>query len=272
MNPTAQQTVISSDGTPIGFEVSGSGPVLITVHGGTADRSRWNTVAPLLARHFTVWAVDRRGRGLSGDATTYSLEAEAEDIRTLVREAGPGSVLLAHSYGATCAMAAASELHDLAALVLYEPAFETPGHVIVDEETFREVESLLAADDRDQALTLFFRRIIGLPDEMIDAMRPTPIWAARLAAAHTMPREGRSAQGFQVDAEKLRGLGYPVLVLRGTESPAWLRSAAAAASEAIPGSSLVELEGQAHMAMDTAPDSFVREVVSFLRRSEVPLS
>lgn len=265
-------SVRSADGTTIGYEASGTGPVLVAVHGGTADRTRWAAVGSLLARHFTVWAIDRRGRGASGDGTSYSLEREAEDLIALVEAAGPDASVLAHSYGATVALAAARELSGVEGLVLYEPALETPGHTIVDEETFAQVEALLDQNAREEALTLFFRQVIGLPDHMIEAMRPTPTWTARLAAVHTLTREGRAAQAFRPHREGMAALPFPVLVLRGTESPGWLRAAAVAAHEAIPGSRLVDLDGQAHMAMDTAPETFAREVVGFLKRSRAALA
>lgn len=264
--------VRSGDGTTIGYEISGEGPVLVAVHGGTADRTRWDAQRPLLGAHFTLWAVDRRGRGLSGDRSSYCLEREADDLAAVVEAAGPEAFVLAHSYGATVALAAARELHGLGGLVLYEPAVETPGHVIVDEETFAQVEALLDEDAREEALTLFFRRVIGLPHHMIEAMRSTPVWAARLAAVHTLTREGRAAQAFCLDREALGALPFPVLVLRGTQSPEWLQAAAASTHDAIPGSRLVDLDGQAHMAMDTAPETFAREVTSFLQRSRATLA
>lgn len=258
--------VQSADGTEIGYEVLGTGRRLIAVHGGTADRSRWTAVAPLLAAHHEVWLVDRRGRGLSGDAPDggYGLDREAQDLIALVRAAGPGTVVLAHSAGATIALQAAPFLPDAAALVLYEPAFATPGNPVVDEVTFAAFEQLHDAGDREGALTLFFRRVIGLPDLAIDAMRGTPVWEARLAAVHTLTREGRAVGSFELGPE-LADLPSPVLLLAGTESPAFLRAATTAAHAAIPGSAYAELDGQAHMAMDTAPELFVRTVLDFVR-------
>lgn len=263
MDATTYGTVVSDDGTRIGYDVSGDGPVIVAVHGGTADRTRWHVVGPLLARQHTLWAVDRRGRGLSGDADRYDIEREADDVVALVEAAGPGSVLLAHSYGGTVALAAAARLTGIAGVVLYEPALETPGNSLVDDATFAEIKGLVEAEDREGALALFFRRVIGLPESAIDAMRPTPVWAARVAAVHTMVREGYAARAFALDRTALAALAFPVLVLRGTESPAWLVAAADAVHGAIPGSRLVELDGQGHMAMDTAPDLFAREVLAF---------
>ena len=36
------------------------------VHGTCADHSAWENVVPLLADRFTIYAMDRRGRGASG--------------------------------------------------------------------------------------------------------------------------------------------------------------------------------------------------------------
>ncbi len=67
------------------------------VHGATADHSRWVPVLPALEEHFTVLAIDRRGRGRSGDADVYALERECEDVAAVVEWAGDGVSVLGHS-------------------------------------------------------------------------------------------------------------------------------------------------------------------------------
>ena len=71
--------VVSEDGTPIAVWRSGEGPPLVLIHGAAADHNRWAPVLPALEERFTVFAVDRRGRGRSGDAPDYALEREYED-------------------------------------------------------------------------------------------------------------------------------------------------------------------------------------------------
>ena len=73
-------TVTSADGTPIAYERTGSEPPLVLVHGMTADHTRWEPVRPAFEEQFTVYAIDRRGRGGSGDAAEYELEREIEDV------------------------------------------------------------------------------------------------------------------------------------------------------------------------------------------------
>jgi pimeloyl-ACP methyl ester carboxylesterase len=76
--------VRSKDGTLIAYERSGTGPALVLVHGTTADQKRWASVLPMLEQQLTVYAVDRRGRGQSGDSAVYSIEREYEDIAAVV--------------------------------------------------------------------------------------------------------------------------------------------------------------------------------------------
>lgn len=76
--------VTSTDGTRIGFSSSGSGPPLLLVHGGLGDRTRWEALLPYLEPHLRVHAMDRRGRGLSGDPPEYALEREYEDVAAVV--------------------------------------------------------------------------------------------------------------------------------------------------------------------------------------------
>ena len=54
--------VTSSDGTPIAFERLGDGPPVILVCGATCDRALMHPTAEELAKHFTVFNYDRRGR------------------------------------------------------------------------------------------------------------------------------------------------------------------------------------------------------------------
>jgi hypothetical protein len=46
-------------------------------HGSFDDHNVWAPVLPAFEERFTVYAVDRRGRGGSGDGIGYSLESEA---------------------------------------------------------------------------------------------------------------------------------------------------------------------------------------------------
>jgi pimeloyl-ACP methyl ester carboxylesterase len=56
-----------------------------------------------LEKYFTVYAVDRRGRGESGDGSNYAIEREFDDVAAVVDPIGNGVDLLGHS-SALCAL------------------------------------------------------------------------------------------------------------------------------------------------------------------------
>ena len=255
-------TATSADGSTIGFERLGDGPPLVAVHGASADRTRWAPVRDELATSFELFLVDRRGRGLSiaEAAGPYDLAREGEDIAAVLAAAGRPALLVGHSYGAIVSIEAALRSDLVAALVLYEPAAATPGHVPIADEVLDRFDALLDDGDQVGALELFFAEVVGLPSAAIDEMRGTPIWEARLAAVHTIPREARAANAVDLSATRLAPIQVPTTVLMGTDTAPWLQAAARAAHAALPGSRFVELEGQGHMAIDLAPDRFIEEV------------
>jgi len=62
------------------YQRSGSGAPLVLVHGTGGFSTRWKPILPALEKYFTVYAVDRRGRGESGDRSNYAIEREFDDV------------------------------------------------------------------------------------------------------------------------------------------------------------------------------------------------
>jgi pimeloyl-ACP methyl ester carboxylesterase len=85
--PPAPKALIAkaADGTPLAYEVAGSGPALILIHGGGQTRRSWNQLGYVdrLAKRFTVITMDMRGTGDSGKPTKaddYTLERVTGDV------------------------------------------------------------------------------------------------------------------------------------------------------------------------------------------------
>src|SRR5919112_6823061 len=260
----SQETGPSVDGTPIAYWRSGEGPPLVLVHGTAADHSRWASVLPAFEQRFTVYAIDRRGRGGSGDSNDYAVEREFEDVAAVVDSLGESAVLLGHSYGALCALETALLTRNVRKLVLYDPGIEVVGEEIYPHEVIERLEALLRARDRDGVVATTMREVAGLPLETVEYMRSQPVWQARVDAAHTIPRELRAVKAYRLDPERFGDLGVPTLLLSGGDSPAALRKAAEAVDEMLPDSRLVVMPGQGHAAMDTGTDLFTTKVLRFL--------
>jgi pimeloyl-ACP methyl ester carboxylesterase len=257
-------SVVSKDGTRIGFERRGRGPALVAVHGATADHTRWTPVADLLAERFTVHLVDRRGRGHSGDGpeAEYRIEREADDLIAVAQAAGAPVAVVGHSYGALVTLEACLRDGQFSRVLLYEPPFSTAGLPVIPPGVLDRMAEQIGRDDREAALTTFLREALNLDEAGIDRMRSLPVWRARIAAAHTYVRELRVASEYSL-SPRLAELSLPVRFLVGTESPPYLRAATEAAHAAIPHSDVLEIAGQAHMAMDGVPATFADMVIEF---------
>jgi pimeloyl-ACP methyl ester carboxylesterase len=255
------EEVISSDGTRIAAWRSGEGPPLVLVHGTAADHTRWASVLPWLEERFTVWAVDRRGRGQSGDADGYGIEREYEDVAAVVESARDRAAVLGHSYGGICALESARLTDRVGKLILYEPPLgflESPPDVV------RHLQVLLEADERDELVGYFMREVAGLPADQVELLRSLPAWEARLAVAHTIPREERASSQYAFDPDRFRELEVPTLFLLGGDSPRAFRAAGEAAQKALPNCRVAVMPGHGHAAMDTGTDLFLTEVSRFL--------
>lgn len=256
------RTVTSKDGTPIAWWTSGHGPPLVLVHGTSADHTRWQPILPRLEERFTVHAIDRRGRGASGDAPGYAIEREFEDVAAVVDAIGEPAYLLGHSYGAVCSLEAALRTPNVRRLVLYEPPLATGGS-LYPPGVIDRLKAMVARADPDGVVTTFFREVVGTPPAELSMLRSLPSWAARVAAAHTIPRE-LCMDDRVFEPARFASLRTPTLVLLGGDSPPFFGKAAAAVHAALPASRIVVLPGQKHVAMNTAPELFLREVLGFL--------
>jgi len=256
--------VTSADGAVIGVEVVGSGPSLVAMHGGTADRSRWAPVREALSHHFTLYLVDRRGRGASTrEPGTYALRRETEDVLAVAAACADKPGYLGHSYGAVIGLDLLATAPDsISAALLYEPPFDVGGHTTFPPGFLDAYEDLLARDDRDAALQMFYRDVIGIDPE---PMRSLPIWQARLTAAHTLVREGRIGLRYAPEAGDFADVAVPVEILAGTTSPPVFGAAAQAAARVVPGARLTWLEGQGHAMIDADPEGFIEKVLEFFR-------
>ncbi len=253
--------VVSEDGTPIAVWRSGEGSPLVLIHGAAADHNRWAPVLAALEERFAVFAVDRRGRGRSGDATDYALGREYEDVVAVVESAGEGVSVLGHSYGGICALEAALLTDGIRRLVLYEPPM---GYLKSAPHVVDRLHKLLEEGRRDELLGYFMREVAGLPPDQVELLRSLPAWEARLDAADTIPREERASREYVFDPARFRDLDVPTLYLQGGDSSEPFRAAGEALRGALPDCRVAVMPGQRHAAMDTATDLFTAQVLSFL--------
>jgi len=259
-------TVTSADGTTIACWQNGSGGAhLVLVHGTAANHTRWTSIGARFAEYFTVTAIDRRGRGDSGDQAKYAIAREFDDVAAVVNSLDGPVLLFGHSYGGVCALEAAMRIERLRGLILYEPPIVGDGETVYAEGQLARLEALLATGDREAVVTTFMTEVVGAPPSQLDMLMSSPAWPGRVAAAHTILRECRAEDTYRLDTARANQLAIPVLLLLGGDSPGFFRTATARLEEALPNARTVVMPGQQHVAMDTGPDLVTDAVLDFWR-------
>jgi len=257
------EKVKSKDGTVISFRKSGSGIPLILVHGTTADHTRWNPLLPQFEKHFTVYAVDRRGRGESGDSPGYNVMREAEDIAAVAESFNEPVCFLGHSFGAICCLEESLLTDNIKKMILYEPPLPV-GATTYPPDVPARMQTLIDNGNKDGAVETFFREVVKMPEKEFSLLKKLPVYKTRVQLAPTIPRELTIDNHYNFNPGKFTNLRIPALILLGGDSPQIFRKAAEAVNSALAGSSITVLPHQQHAAMDTNPPLFMKEVLNFL--------
>jgi pimeloyl-ACP methyl ester carboxylesterase len=245
--------VTSSDGTAIAFDQLGDGPPVIVVCGAMCDRALMRPTAEELAKHFTVFNYDRRGRGDSGDTAPYAVEREIEDIGALIVEAGGTASVYGHSSGAGLVLHAAAHGLPISKIVLHDPPYAPDG----DEEARRisreygeNLKAMLSEDRRGDAVELFMMTV-GMPQEMLEGMRHTPRWAELEAMAPTLAYDsevmGDIGRDGTIPVDQASRVTVSAFVLTGGADLPWMTDVGRRLADAMPNGRHRVLEGHEHV-------------------------
>jgi pimeloyl-ACP methyl ester carboxylesterase len=259
-------TVTSADGTPIDYEVYGSGPAVILIGGTTQHRAidrRTTEIAQRLGGEgFAAVDYDRRGRGRSGDTAPWSLDREVEDVDALIQATGGSAALYTSSSGAAVALAAVTSGIAVSALALYEPPYFAGSD---GREHIATLQRMLDEGQYDRASRYNLTAIIGLPGEAVDQMAEAPWWPGLVAVAPTLVYDRQASHDIETDPDwraRWARVTVPTVVYSGDRTFPWLPEAADAVADALSNAQRRVLVGQDH---GPAPEVIVPELVRFLR-------
>lgn len=249
---------------------AGEGPVLLFLHGVTANAYIWLPVMELLADSYRCVAIDQRGHGRTGMPRDdrFDAAAYARDAADLAAFTGRGPVVLVgHSLGARNAIVAGATRPDAIAGVV---AIEfTP---FIDKAAFDALDSRVTGGPRSFGdlgdLTGYLsRRYPGLPADAV-SRRARHGYAAR-ADGRLAPLADTSAMratcaGLREDlAADLGRLAVPAMLVRGADSRFVSDQAFAAARALRPDLPGITVDHADHYVPEEQPAEVARIIREF---------
>jgi pimeloyl-ACP methyl ester carboxylesterase len=283
-SPYTTGSVVSADGTTIGYRQLGHGPGLILVHGGLMTAHKFMRLATALADTFTVTILDRRGRVSSGPhGDQFSIAKECEDIDALLQKTGAHFVF-GLSSGALVSLQAALTHPAIHKLALYEPPLmlDDPSNIAwlgrYDEEIARGdlasafVTILKGADPESFMsriprflLTPLFRKMLQA-DSGETALGDAPL----KDLIPTMHFDGTLVVEMSGSIERFRAMPADVLLVGGSKSAAYLKRALKALNKVLPHVRHIEFPGLDHLSTNNEgqPEPVAQESKRFF--SEPP--
>jgi len=139
---TWPHVVLSKDGLPISYEISGVGePTLVFVHGWSCDARYWRAQVPVFSKKHRVAVLDLAGHGHSGmNRTNFTMGAFGEDVRAVTEATGSSTVILiGHSMGGP---------------VIAEAARLMPGRIIglIGVDTLENIEYRMTHEELEKMM------------------------------------------------------------------------------------------------------------------------
>ena len=286
MNMKSQTgSVTSKDGTTIGYRQFGHGPGLILVQGAMGTADNFIQFGEALADVFSVYAPDRRGRGLSGDGNNdYNVQKEVEDLDALFNKTG-AHYLFGLSAGALISLQATLKLSAIHKAAIYEPPLFVNG---MPTALMMRYEKEMA-QGRLAAALVTAMQATQMGPQIFNIM---PRWTLELLTNMAMKSEDKEAKNgdatmrklaptlrhdFQVVAEMngkletFKAVHPDVLLLGGSQSPAFLKADLDALEKVLPHVTRIEFPGLGHSAAwnydkQKNPDGRPEQVAQELKR------
>jgi pimeloyl-ACP methyl ester carboxylesterase len=183
--------VSSADGTPIAYEVHGTGePTVILVHGWSCDARYWREQLTDLAARHRVVTVDLAGHGHSGmGRETSTMRAFGEDVRAVADTVGGDQlILVGHSMGGLVVAEAARLMPDRVLGLIGVDALHNLDFPVTEEHA-EQMIAPLEADFRDAAWQFAAAMIRPDTDADLAAWIPADMAAAPPHVAVSSMRE-----------------------------------------------------------------------------------
>ncbi len=258
----ATGSITAPDGTRLGYYRLGRGPGVLLVQGTMGTAEHFRQLAKALADTFTVYVPDRRGRGLSdAGGGDYGTHKEVEDLGALLKQTGARNVF-GLSSGAIITLQAALSLPGLDKVCVYEPPLFAPGALTAAVARFEQemaqgrvaaalVTAMQAAQMGPPIFNVLPRWLLEQLTRLAmkqEAKKPQGGYPPMEALAQTLHNDLKVVVEMSGPLERFSAIGQEVLLLGGSQSPAYLKAGLDGLEKVLPRTKRVVLAGLGHAA------------------------
>lgn len=251
------------------FEVSGSGPTVVLIHGLGLNRNMWQWQLHSLTPHFRVLCYDLLGHGESDKPVgPYAMTDMVEQLSALMIEVDiKRAAIVGFSLGGLIAQAfALAHADKISALAILNSAHARSD---ADRQSImqrvQQVRESGPAATVDAALERWFSEDFAAANaEVLDQVRRWVSANDRQAYPQAYKLLADADIGLE---DAIAGIRCPTLVLTGEQDFGNSPEMATQMAEKIPQSELHVLPGLRHMALAEDPAAVNAILVSFLRKS-----
>lgn len=255
-------------------QIVGSGPVCLLIHGTGAASHSWRDLMPLLAKHYTVVAMDLPGHGFTkGMGQRPTLEGMAASVAALLDalEITP-DLIVGHSAGVAIAAQLLLDRKWQAPLIGFTPALMPfPG---LAAKIFPSLAKMLFTNP---FVAIIFARMAQAPGQTSKFLARSTGSKIDAAGAKYYTRlfskSGHSDGAIRMMANwRLEGLGArlnnltaPVLLVSAAQDAAIPKTAVMQAVALIPGCETLEIAALGHLAHEEDPAQAVKIITEFAK-------
>lgn len=266
----AHSHFITLDGRSIHYTLQGSGPALLLVHGFGGSTSAWDTLTPYLTPHYSVYALDLPGFGLSDKSADkpYTMSAQADVVCALITALGiEKTVLVGHSMGGVIVADAQAKMPGaVAGIVMIEPGFYYTPPAFLKKLFFpfdrAMAKMFYSRTGREKSFVgSYYDRSLVTPD-MIDELLVARHTPGAVAAMQAMSSDPAAYTTHEDIAARVSG---PSLMIWGERGEKTRSAEIADCRRLIKDSRLVMVEKCGHYVQDEKSEECARAILAFLR-------
>lgn len=258
-----EKSIKRADGKQLSYIELGTGPGLLIVHGAFRMAKHYLKLAEFLASDYTVYIIDRRGRGLSEYCGEYTVEQANSDIDLMIKQFNI-EYIFGHSFGA---------VNTIAYLTNYKPTnlkavvYEPPILEYMNRDWFSSFEVNLEVENYAKAFVLLLKGmemgLTNVPNWLMIGLLKIALLKKEVKDGfqlmETIPADFAAIEMYEQTNEY--DTNAEIVILSGSKTPGYLKQSAITFNQQLANSRHIVIDGLGHNGPDEEDPMLVAKYI-----------